>query len=78
MWECIGQPIITPGTLFPEEPLPVFASWVSGILRCAQGDVVDHVGMGYASTYQNECLIELVDGVVIGEQLCFDIGATRR
>lgn len=69
IWELMEScgPVIAPETLFPGEPLPVFASWCSGLLRCVKGDAVNYIHMGYASTFEHEWLIELVNGVAVGE-----------
>jgi hypothetical protein len=79
-WElmaCCGT-IIAPETIFPGEPLPVLAVWFSGQLRCVKGDMVNYIHMGCASTFEHEFLIELENGVVVGEPVCSDDGLRER
>ena len=43
----------------------VFAHWFTGELRCPQGDLVEYVHMGYASTYEYELFLEFKQGVLV-------------
>ena len=45
----------------------VFAHWFSGELRCPQGDLVEYVHMGYASTYEYELFLEFKQGVLVNK-----------
>jgi len=52
-------------TVFPDFPERVFAHWYSEQLRVPQGKQLEYVHMGYASTYEEDLLIEIEKGVVV-------------
>ena len=56
-------------TIFPEYPERVFAHWYSGTLRVPQGQEIQHVHAGYASTFQSDLLISIERGVVTGTRV---------
>lgn len=56
-------------TLFPSFPDRVFAHWYSGKLRCPRGRRLEYVHMGFGSTYEEDLLIEVRKGVVIGTEV---------
>jgi hypothetical protein len=45
----------------------VFAHWFSGELRCPQGDLLNYVHGGYASTYEYDLLMEFKQGVLVSK-----------
>jgi hypothetical protein len=45
----------------------VFAHWFSGELRCPQGEMLDYVHGGYASTYEYDLLMEFKQGVLVNK-----------
>ena len=53
-------------TLFPDYPERVFAHWYSGELRVPQGKLLEYVHQGYGSTYEQDLLITVAKGVVVG------------
>lgn len=53
-------------TLFPAYPERVFAHWYSGELRVPRGKLLNYVHQGYASTYEEDLLIAVEKGVVVG------------
>ena len=57
----------TPATLetfFPGFPDRVFAHWYSGRVRLPMGQQLEYVHGGYASTYEQDLLIDFDQGVV--------------
>ena len=42
----------------------MFAHWYSGTIRIPQGELLEYVHGGYASTYERDLLLELERGVV--------------
>lgn len=52
-------------TVFPEFPDRVFAHWFSGIIRIPQGELLEYVHMGYASTYERDVFLDIERGVVM-------------
>lgn len=51
-------------TIFPGFPGSVFAHWYSGTIIIPQGELLEYVHVGYASTYEKDLLLELERGVV--------------
>jgi hypothetical protein len=43
----------------------VFAHWFTGELRCPQGELLDYVHGGYASTYEYDLMMEFKQGVLV-------------
>lgn len=56
-------------TLFPGEPPPIPADWVTGTLHARRGELLHYVHMGYESTFQESRFIDVVDGRVTGERV---------
>jgi len=48
--------------IFPQQKLPIPASWFSGILVLPHGELVNYVHMGFGSTYSNYTLFEVNKG----------------
>ena len=44
---------------------PIFAEWVSGIIRIPQGELLEYVHMGFHSIYEKDFYILLEEGVVV-------------
>ena len=51
-------------TFFPGFPDRVFAHWYSGQVRLPQGRQLEYVHGGYASTYEQDLLIDFDQGLV--------------
>ena len=58
------ETILTLPDLFPGFD-KVFAHWFTGELRCPQGNLVEYIHMGYASTYEYELFLEFKQGVLV-------------
>jgi hypothetical protein len=43
----------------------VFAHWFTGVLRCPQGELLNYVHGGYASTYEYDLMMEFKQGVLV-------------
>lgn len=57
--------VITLQSLFPGATGKVKAAWFSGTLRIPQGEILHYVHAGYVSTYEQDLLIEIKEGVVV-------------
>ena len=55
--------------IFPEFPDRVFAHWYSGTIRLPQGQRLEHVRMGYGSTYERDMFLEVQRGVVVATRV---------
>lgn len=55
--------------LFPCGASKIKADWFSGSLRVPRGKVLRYVHMGYDSAYEQDLIISVVDGEVVGEEL---------
>jgi hypothetical protein len=51
-------------TFFPGFSERVFAHWYSGKLRIPVGEMLEYVHMGYGSTYEEDLIINVENGVV--------------
>jgi len=49
-----------------EEPL--FADWVTDTLRIAVGEQLAYVHMGFGSVYEEDVLLEIRSGIVVGQR----------
>ena len=56
-------------TLFPEQPPPIPADWVTGTLHARRGELLQYVHMGYESVFQESRFIDVADGRVTGERV---------
>lgn len=45
----------------------VFAHWFTGELRCPQGELLNYVHGGYASTYEYDLLMDFKQGVLVNK-----------
>lgn len=52
-----------------EQNEPLFADWVTGVLRIPEGEQLHYVHMGFGSVYEYERHIKLVDGLVVDERI---------
>ncbi|MBN2500503.1 MAG: hypothetical protein JXB38_07005 [Anaerolineales bacterium] len=55
--------------LFPDANGPVMADWYSGGLRVQMGELLQYVHMGYESVYEQELLLTVENGRVVGKVL---------
>ncbi len=56
--------------LFPDSVgTGLFADWFTGQLRCPFGEMLEYVHAAYASTFEHELLIDISNGVVVGEEV---------
>ena len=58
--------------VFPQFPEGIFAHWYSGRLRCPRGKLLNYVHGGFMSTYEEELIIDVQNGIVTGEHLVFN------
>lgn len=56
-------------TFFPDYPYRFFAHWYSGMLRVPQGKLLEYVHRGYASSYEEDLMINIERGVVTATDL---------
>lgn len=47
---------------------PIFADWVTAVLRIPDGDVLHYVHMGFGSVYEFENHIKIEEGIVVDER----------
>lgn len=52
--------------LFPDSQGPVAAVWFTGDLRIPRGELLEYVHLGYQSTYEEEEIIRIDNGKVVG------------
>lgn len=52
--------------VFGEEK--IFVDWFTGLLILPQGELVKYVHLGYASEYEGYILLEIREGILIGER----------
>ncbi len=67
-----GEGPLTPAgmnILFPDAPGPMLADWYSGVLRVQMGELVQYVHMGYQSVYEQELLLTVENGRVVGKEV---------
>lgn len=57
------------GDIFPGYPERVFAHWYTGTLRLPRGKQLKYVHMGYASVHEEDLLIDVKRGLVVGREL---------
>jgi hypothetical protein len=48
---------------------PIFADWVTAVLRIPRGDMLRYVHMEFASVFEYEHYITVVDGLVVDERI---------
>lgn len=56
-------------TVFPGFPDRVFAHWFTGQLRVPRGKQLKYVHQGYASTFEQDLLLDVQDGVLVGSEI---------
>jgi len=57
------------GDIFPGYPDRVFAHWYSGTLRIPRGKQLKYVHMGYGSVYEEDLLIKIRRGMLVGRDV---------
>ena len=55
--------------LFPGYEQRVFAHWFTGMIRCAQGELLKYVHGGFGSTYERDLLLYFTDGVMFKTEI---------
>ena len=60
---------VTLRDVFPQYPEGLFAHWYSGELRCPRGKLLNYVHGGYMSTYEEDLIIAVQNGIVTGERV---------
>ncbi|MDR0533046.1 MAG: hypothetical protein LBH01_03740 [Verrucomicrobiales bacterium] len=55
--------------IFPNEMLPLMATWFSGVLRVPQGKELRYVHMGYGSIYEQDLYLMFDQGKLIGKRV---------
>ena len=58
------EEILSLSDVFPGHD-KVFAHWFSGELRCPQGELLNYVHGGYASTYEYDLLMDFKQGILV-------------
>ena len=53
---------------FPNQS-EVFADWFTGTLRIPSGEELEYVHMGFESVYERDILLEIKDGMLVGESV---------
>lgn len=67
---CGEEPKEIPLSEVFENPAPpILADWYTGILRVPRGDQLMYVHMGFASQYEKELLIKVVNGRVVERRI---------
>lgn len=60
---------LTLADVFPDAPASVFASWFTSELRVPQGNLVEPTRGGFGGVYERDLLMQVRDGVVVGETM---------
>jgi hypothetical protein len=55
--------------LFPSQLQRVFARWFTGTLRCPRGGQLEYIHMGYASVYEEDLLLHIEQGNLVGREI---------
>jgi hypothetical protein len=58
--------------IFPDNPKRVFAHWVTGELRCPEGELLTYVHGGYGSAYERDLFLEFCQGKLVAERLVYN------
>lgn len=53
--------------LFQGEAERIFARWFTGTLRCPRGGELEYVHMGYGSVYEEDLLLQIEQGNLVGQ-----------
>ena len=56
-------------TFFPHYPDRVFAHWYSGTIRVPKGKQLEYVHSGYASIFERDLLLDVLQGVVLSARV---------
>jgi hypothetical protein len=57
---------------------PLFAEWVSGVLRIPRGELLQYVHMGFESVYERELHLRVEAGVVLESNTVESAGGVKR
>lgn len=63
-----GTPVSL-ASLFPGEAERIFARWFTGKLRCPRGGELEYVHMGYGSVYEEDLLLQIEQGNLVGQEV---------
>jgi hypothetical protein len=55
--------------LFQGEAERIFARWFTGTLRCPRGGELEYVHMGYGSVYEEDLLLQIEQGNLVGQEV---------
>jgi hypothetical protein len=55
--------------LFPGQAERIFARWFTGTLRCPRGGELEYVHMGYGSVYEEDLLLRIEQGNLVGQEV---------
>ncbi len=67
--DCSAEPADLDVSSIFKKPLPVEATWYSGVLRIPRGKLLKFINAGYASVYEEEVLLTIEKGVLIKEEI---------
>ncbi len=56
-------------SLFPGEAERIYARWFTGTLRCPRGGELEYVHMGYGSIYEEDLLLRIEQGSLVGQEV---------
>jgi hypothetical protein len=56
------------GYIFPGQE-QVFAEWYTGLLSLPQGELLEYVHLGYESIYEENLILEIKNGVLVGKRI---------
>ena len=59
----------TLASLFQGEAERIFARWFTGTLRCPRGGELEYVHMGYGSIYEEDLLLKIEQGNLVGQEV---------
>ena len=59
----------TLASLFQGEAKRIFARWFTGTLRCPRGGELEYVHMGYGSIYEEDLLLKIEQGNLVGQEV---------
>ena len=66
--ECLEEFELSMKSIFGSDDKE-FASWYSGTIWAPYGKLLEYVHAGYASTYEFELIIDVKEGIILGERI---------
>ncbi len=67
--DCSAEPADLDVSSIFKKPLPVEATWYSGVLRIPRGKLLKFINAGYASVYEEELLLTIKNGILVKEEI---------